>query len=96
MFLLSMVIGAFGSIFLSSTAAIVGDVLGKFHPHGDVAVYDSLVRMAQDFSLRYPLVHGQGNFGSLDGDSPAAYRYTEAKLTKISSNEWLLSGDISA
>ena len=65
-------------------ARIVGDVLGKYHPHGDVAVYDALVRMAQDFSLRYPLVHGQGNFGSIDGDSPAAMRYTEAKLAKIS------------
>jgi DNA gyrase subunit A len=65
-------------------ARIVGDVLGKFHPHGDVAVYDALVRMAQDFSLRYPLVDGQGNFGSLDGDAPAAYRYTEARLRRIS------------
>ncbi len=65
-------------------ATVVGDVLGKYHPHGDSAVYDSLVRMAQDFSLRYPLVNGQGNFGSLDGDSAAAYRYTEAKLTAIS------------
>ena len=64
-------------------ATIVGDVLGKYHPHGDVAVYDSLVRMAQDFSLRYPLVKGQGNFGSMDGDNAAAYRYTEAKLTPI-------------
>lgn len=65
-------------------ARIVGDVLGKLHPHGDVAVYDSLVRMAQDFSLRYPLIHGQGNFGSMDGDMPAAMRYTEAKLDSIS------------
>lgn len=64
-------------------ATVVGDVLGKYHPHGDSAVYDSLVRMAQDFSLRYPLVRGQGNFGSLDGDSAAAYRYTEAKLETI-------------
>ncbi|MEK7665968.1 MAG: DNA gyrase subunit A [Patescibacteria group bacterium] len=64
-------------------ATVVGDVLGKYHPHGDSAVYDSLVRMAQDFSLRYPLINGQGNFGSLDGDSAAAYRYTEAKLTSI-------------
>ncbi len=70
------------------SAAIVGDVIGKYHPHGDVAVYDSLVRLAQDFSLRYPLVHGQGNFGSMDGDSAAAMRYTEAKLSKIS-NELL-------
>ena len=64
-------------------ARIVGEVLGKYHPHGDVAVYDSLVRMAQDFSLRYPLVKGQGNFGSVDGDSAAAMRYTEAKLSGI-------------
>ncbi|NBS41359.1 DNA gyrase subunit A [bacterium] len=65
-------------------ATVVGDVLGKYHPHGDSAVYESLVRMAQDFSLRDPLVKGQGNFGSLDGDSAAAYRYTEAKLSAIS------------
>ncbi|MBW3022972.1 DNA gyrase subunit A [Candidatus Woesearchaeota archaeon] len=65
-------------------ARIVGDCLGKYHPHGDVAVYDALVRMAQDFSLRYPLVNGQGNFGSVDGDSAAAMRYTEARLAKIS------------
>ena len=65
------------------SARIVGDVLGKYHPHGDVAVYDSLVRMAQDFSLRYPLIKGQGNFGSLDGDSAAAMRYSEAKLSHI-------------
>lgn len=64
-------------------ARIVGDVLGKFHPHGDVSVYDALVRMAQDFSLRYTVVEGQGNFGSVDGDPPAAMRYTEAKLAKI-------------
>ncbi|MDP3990108.1 MAG: DNA gyrase subunit A [archaeon] len=64
-------------------ARIVGEVLGKFHPHGDLAVYDSLVRMAQDFSLRYPLIKGQGNFGSIDGDPAAAMRYTEAKLHKI-------------
>ena len=67
------------------SARIVGDVIGKFHPHGDTAIYDALVRMAQDFSLRYPLVFGQGNFGSIDGDPPAAYRYTEAKLMQISS-----------
>ena len=66
------------------SAAVVGEVLGKYHPHGDLSVYNALVRMAQDFSLRYPLIHGQGNFGSLDGDSPAAQRYTEAKLAKIS------------
>lgn len=67
------------------SARIVGDVIGKYHPHGDSAVYDAMVRMAQDFSLRYPLVFGQGNFGSVDGDPPAAYRYTEAKLMQISS-----------
>ena len=65
------------------SATVVGDVLGKYHPHGDTAVYDALVRMVQDFSLRYPLVDGQGNFGSIDGDSAAAYRYTEAKLAPI-------------
>ena len=65
-------------------ARIVGEVLGKYHPHGDTAVYDSLVRMGQDFSLRYMLIQGQGNFGSIDGDNPAAMRYTEAKLAKIS------------
>ncbi|HXJ85062.1 MAG TPA: DNA gyrase subunit A [Candidatus Methylomirabilis sp.] len=65
------------------SATVVGDVLGKYHPHGDSAVYDSLVRMVQDFSLRYPLVDGQGNFGSVDGDPAAAYRYTEARLTRI-------------
>jgi len=66
------------------SARIVGEVIGKYHPHGDSAVYDAMVRMAQNFSLRYPLIHGQGNFGSIDGDPPAAYRYTEAKLTEIS------------
>ncbi len=65
------------------SARIVGDVIGKYHPHGDTAVYDTLVRMAQDFSLRYPLVDGQGNFGSMDGDAPAAMRYTEARMTKL-------------
>ena len=65
------------------SARIVGDVIGKYHPHGDTAAYDTLVRMAQDFSMRYPLVQGQGNFGSLDGDSPAAMRYTEARMTRI-------------
>ena len=65
------------------SATVVGDVLGKYHPHGDMAVYDSMVRMVQDFSLRYPLVDGQGNFGSVDGDAAAAYRYTEARLTRI-------------
>jgi len=67
------------------SARVVGDVMGKFHPHGDSALYEALVRMAQDFSLRYPLVDGQGNFGSIDGDSAAAMRYTEVKLTKLSS-----------
>ena len=67
------------------SAAVVGDVLGKYHPHGDAAVYDSMVGMAQDFSYRYPLVHGQGNFGSIDGDGAAAMRYTEAKMSKVSS-----------
>jgi len=65
------------------SARIVGEVLGKYHPHGDTAVYDSMVRMVQDFSLRYPLVDGQGNFGSIDGDSPAAMRYTEARLARM-------------
>ena len=65
-------------------ATVVGEVLGKYHPHGDSAVYDALVRMVQDFSLRYPLVDGQGNFGSIDGDSAAAYRYTEARLQRLS------------
>ena len=65
------------------SARIVGDVIGKYHPHGDTAVYDAMVRMAQDFSLRYPLVDGQGNFGSIDGDAPAAMRYTEVRLTRL-------------
>ncbi len=67
------------------SARVVGDVIGKYHPHGDSAVYDATVRMAQDFSLRYPLVDGQGNFGSIDGDPPAAMRYTEIRMTKLSS-----------
>jgi len=67
------------------SAAVVGDVLGKYHPHGDTAVYESMVNMAQDFSHRYPLIHGQGNFGSIDGDGAAAMRYTEAKMSRISS-----------
>ena len=66
------------------SAFIVGEVLGKYHPHGDSSVYNTMVRMAQDWSLRYMLVDGQGNFGSIDGDSPAAMRYTEARLKKIS------------
>ncbi|MDO9097792.1 MAG: DNA topoisomerase (ATP-hydrolyzing), partial [Candidatus Methanoperedens sp.] len=73
------------------SARIVGDVLGKYHPHGDIAVYDSLVRMVQEFSLRYPLIDGQGNFGSIDGDSAAAMRYTEVRLGKISDE---ILGDI--
>src|SRR5437667_6476272 len=64
-------------------ARVVGDVIGKFHPHGDQAVYDALVRLAQDFAQRYPLVDGQGNFGNVDGDNPAAMRYTEARLTEV-------------
>src|SRR5512136_508292 len=73
------------------SARIVGDVIGKYHPHGDMAVYDSIVRMAQDFSLRYPLIDGQGNFGSIDGDPPAAMRYTEIRMSKLSAE---LSADI--
>src|SRR5439155_1363755 len=65
------------------SARVVGDVIGKYHPHGDTAVYDTIVRMAQDFSLRYPLIDGQGNFGSIDGDSPAAMRYTEIRMARI-------------
>ena len=65
------------------SARIVGEVLGKYHPHGDAAVYEAMVRMAQDFSLRYPLVDGQGNFGSVDGDPPAAMRYTEIRMARI-------------
>ena len=65
------------------SARIVGEVLGKYHPHGDSSVYMAMVRMAQEWSLRYPLVDGQGNFGSVDGDSPAAMRYTEARMAKI-------------
>jgi len=67
------------------SARIVGDVIGKYHPHGDVAVYDTIVRMAQDFSMRYPLIDGQGNFGSVDGDPPAAMRYTEIRMTRLAS-----------
>src|SRR6266566_2267181 len=68
----------------TKSAQIVGEVMGKYHPHGDTAIYDSMVRMAQPFSTRYMLVDGQGNFGSMDGDPPAAYRYTEARMTKAS------------
>ncbi len=77
-------IGLRPSAKFRKSATVVGEVLGKYHPHGDAAVYDSMVRMAQDFSLRYPLVKGQGNFGSMDGDGAAAMRYTEAKLAGIS------------
>ncbi|MBW2971433.1 DNA gyrase subunit A, partial [Candidatus Woesearchaeota archaeon] len=77
-------LGMLSSKPFKKSARIVGEVIGKYHPHGDVAVYDTLVRMAQDFSLRYPLIQGQGNFGSVDGDAPAAMRYTEARLSKIS------------
>src|ERR1700675_5082223 len=71
-----------GAAFKKS-AKIVGDVMGNFHPHGDQAIYDALVRLAQDFASRYPLIDGQGNFGNIDGDNPAAYRYTEARLTEV-------------
>jgi DNA gyrase subunit A len=76
-------LGLTHSAHYRKSATIVGEVLGKYHPHGDVAVYDAMVRMAQDFAMRYPLVDGQGNFGSVDGDSPAAMRYTEARLDSI-------------
>lgn len=82
-------LGVFSNRPYRKSARIVGDVMGKYHPHGDSAIYDTMVRMAQEWSLRYPLVDGQGNFGSVDGDSPAAMRYTEAKLRKIA--EELLS-----
>ena len=65
------------------SARVVGDIIGKYHPHGDNAAYDTIVRMAQDFNMRYPLIDGQGNFGSLDGDSAAAQRYTEVRMQKI-------------
>jgi len=77
--------GLVASARFRKSAAIVGDVLGKYHPHGDTAVYDTMVNMAQEFSYRYPLILGQGNFGSIDGDSAAAMRYTEAKMSKVSS-----------
>ncbi|MBN2237996.1 MAG: DNA gyrase subunit A [Bacteroidales bacterium] len=77
-------LGLFSNKSYKKSARIVGEVLGKYHPHGDSSVYDAMVRMAQDWSLRYPMVDGQGNFGSIDGDSPAAMRYTEARLRKIS------------
>src|SRR6201995_4939346 len=72
------------------SAKIVGDVMGSFHPHGDQAIYDAMVRLAQDFAARYPLVDGQGNFGNIDGDNPAAYRYTEARMTEVA--QLLLDG----
>src|ERR687889_321671 len=65
------------------SAKISGDVMGNYHPHGDAAIYDAMARLAQDFNVRYPLVEGQGNFGNIDGDNPAAARYTEAKLTEV-------------
>src|SRR5512134_2367465 len=65
------------------SAKVVGDVMGDYHPHGDQSIYDAMVRLAQDFASRYPLVEGQGNFGNIDGDNPAAYRYTEARLTEV-------------
>src|SRR3954469_10728340 len=71
-------------------ARVVGDVIGKYHPHGDVAVYEALVRLAQDFAVRYPLIDGQGNFGNIDGDNAAAMRYTEARLTEVA--QALLAG----
>ena len=76
-----------GNVFnkpYKKSARIVGDVIGKYHPHGDQAVYDALVRLVQDFSMSLPLIQGQGNFGSIDGDPPAAMRYTETKLSKVS------------
>ena len=81
----------FNNSSYKKSARIVGDVMGKFHPHGDAAIYDSMVRMAQDFALRYPLVDGQGNFGNIDGDNAAAMRYTEARMSKAAE---LLLADI--
>ncbi|MBQ0738285.1 DNA gyrase subunit A, partial [Aquimarina celericrescens] len=77
-------LGVLSNRAYKKSARIVGEVLGKYHPHGDTSVYDTMVRMAQEWSLRYMLVDGQGNFGSVDGDSPAAMRYTEARMRKIS------------
>ena len=76
-------IGVFSNTAHKKSARIVGDVIGKYHPHGDTAVYEAMVRMAQDFSYRYPLVDGHGNFGSIDGDGAAAMRYTEARMCSI-------------
>jgi DNA gyrase subunit A len=78
--------GLTSSAKFRKSAAVVGDVLGKYHPHGDTAVYDALVKMAQEFTMRYPLIVGQGNFGSIDGDGAAAMRYTEAKMSKIAAD----------
>src|SRR5512137_1234583 len=75
--------GLFHSSAHRKSARIVGDVLGKYHPHGDASVYDTMVRLAQDFSMRYPLIDGQGNFGSVDNDPPAAMRYTECRMTRL-------------
>src|SRR4029079_7779379 len=76
-------LGLRSNVKFRKSAAVVGEVLAKYHPHGDVAVYDSVVRMAQDFAMRYPLINGQGNFGSMDGDAPAAMRYTEARMMAL-------------
>src|SRR3989344_4115277 len=75
--------GLTSSAKLRKSANVVGEVLGRYHPHGDQSVYDAMARMTQDFSLRYPLIQGQGNWGSIDGDNPAAMRYTECRLSKI-------------
>ena len=76
-------LGLTASAKTRKSATVVGEVLGNYHPHGDVAVYDSMVKMAQDFTMRSPLIVGQGNFGSIDGDPPAAMRYTESKMSKL-------------
>ena len=77
-------LGNYANAPYKKSARITGEVMGKYHPHGDSSIYDAMVRMAQNFSYRYPLVDGHGNFGSIDGDPPAAYRYTESKMSKIS------------
>ena len=84
LYLECMNLGIRANTAYKKSARIVGEVLGKYHPHGDTSVYDTMVRMAQEWSLRYMLVDGQGNFGSIDGDSPAAMRYTEARMQKMS------------
>src|SRR3989338_7149914 len=76
-------IGLRSSAKFRKSANVVGEVMAKYHPHGDVAIYDSMVRMAQEFAMRYPLIDGQGNFGSMDGDPPAAMRYTEARMMAL-------------